>query len=442
MPLAVVPLLLPADLVEVRAGDVDLDGRDELILISQTPSPRGPDTVTLTVVHLSASGREEGRDRIELGNEALLWDIHSGLWGIDAAGVRRLTDGERLIHQPTLLAALGPTTPLAADVMHDLDDNGVPEVLVPAKGRLWAFSGDGQSYGSVPASISGELSTRSQSGGQALVAAATLPPFVVGDIDGDGIKDILQPAGAGAVAHITGETIGEQTRRLRLPIDLAPSPAGSGAGTTLSQAWFVDIDGDGRLDLLTHSRVTDGSWFGATATFALYLGTGTAFVHSQTLSTDRSAVNVRLLDFDNDGDTDLIVSQVDTGLGSMGRALLAREVVVEVGLYRQDHGRYPPQPALLRRVIWPMEQPEQLQFSIDGDLNGDGHRDLITNDSGSTMRVYLGSDSGFATAHVAEATVTVPEAGALLAQDLTGDGRAEVLVWGQGARQGSLLHLE
>ncbi len=436
---------LPADLAEVRAGDVDGDGREELILVSRAPDGPRPDRITLHILHLSDVGTVEDRQIVSLGNTAALWDIHGGLWGVDGDGVVRLTDGLRIASRVTALSALGPTTPLPADIADDLDGDGIAEVMHCSRGRLWVVSADGTERGSVPTPITGELTSSSRSGGSTISAAAVLPPVVIGDLDGDGQRDILLPAGRALTAHLTDGTVGATRRQIMLPIDLDPREEGRKEGyrEELAGAWFSDLDGDGKLDLAAHLWVTEGSWFGATARIRLFTGTGAGFTSLQTLQTDNAAVDVRLLDFDGDGDQDLLVSQVDIGLGNLGRALLSRQVQVDVGLYAMDGGRYPAQPRQLRSLTFSIEDPDRLQLSFDGDIDGDGLIDLVTNDGGDWVRVYRNELTAFSEQPIAALALPVPRVDdALFVHDLTGDGRAEILVWEPGARAGALLRLE
>ena len=436
---------MPADLAEVRAGDVDGDGREELILVSRSPDGRRPDRVILDIVHLSEGGSIEDRQQLDLGNAAVLWDIHGGLWGVDADGVVRLMDGHRLVEKTTPLVALGPTTPMAADIADDLDLDGLAEILVYSRGRIWAYGADGSERGSVPAPATGELSSRTRSGGTAIISAAALPPLVIGDLDGNGQRDLLLPAGRTAVAYLTDGNIGASTKRIGLPIDLDPREDSNSKGPKeeVADAWFTDLDGDGRLDLAVRLWVTDGSWFGATARFKIYQGTGTGFTPLQTIQTEHAAVDVRLVDFDGDGDQDLLVSQADMGLGNLGRALLSRQVQIDVGLYSMEGGRYPDSPHSLRQLSVSIEDPDQLQISMKGDIDGDGLVDLVTNDGGDWLRVYANELTGFSQSPLAEIALEIPRVDeALFVHDLTGDGRAEVLVWAPGAETGHLLRLE
>ena len=88
--LIAVPLDLPPHTAEVTQGDVDGDGVEELILVSQLPQDVGPDAVRLTLLNLDAQGAIDRRRVVDLGNEALAWDVWGGLWALDGDGLVRL----------------------------------------------------------------------------------------------------------------------------------------------------------------------------------------------------------------------------------------------------------------------------------------------------------------------------------------------------------------
>ncbi|MEL6347191.1 MAG: VCBS repeat-containing protein [Myxococcota bacterium] len=444
MPLLAIPLALPADVSAIRAGDIDADGRDELLVVSHTAGAAGqPDAVTLTVMHFDADAHLTEQTDLALGRRATLWDVQGGLWGIDAKGVRDLQTGDRPIAQPTMMGMLGATAPLAADIADDFDGDGLPEVIVPGGGRLSVYSIDGTHHGSVPAPPNGELTTRNDSGGVVVVASAKLPPMVIGDIDGDGLKDILLPSDRRATAWITGDVAGETKRVLPLPLDLTPEDDPD-ASERLARTWFTDVDMDGKIDLVTQHWVTDGSWFGATARISVYRGTGTGFGSAQTIRTDGAAVEVRLTDFDGDGDQDLIVGEIDLGMGNLGRALIARTVQIQANLYRMsDSGRYPTAPQQLRDLSWPLDDPSRLLLSFDGDINGDGRLDLVTNNGAAELSVYFGGLGALPTTPNLQVATDEGRAGEqLFVRDLTGDGRAEIIRWRSGEDAATLWTLK
>lgn len=445
MPLVAVPIALPPDVIEVRAGDVDADGRAELVFVSRVPAASGPDGARLTVVHVSAGGAVEGRETLELGREALMWDLEGGVFGVAGSGpVVVEPDGLRPVAEAvTVLSALGPTTPVAADVVVDLEGDGVPEVVFHARGRVRAVSVDGNDRGSVRATPSGELSARTRSGGRSTVVGVAWPSMVVEDLDGDGRKDILLPEGSTLRAHLTGAALGERSRSIRLPLDLDPDrdPRERGARRReLSRSWFRDVDADGRVDLVTQHWIVDGSWFGSKAEITLHRGTGDGFAPATSVTTTSSPVDTQLLDLDGDGDLDLLVPQIDTGLGNLARAMLARRVQVEARVHDLDGGRWSAVPRSLRTLTVPVDDPDALAVELDGDVDGDGFLDAVVMEGDGPLAVHRGSAAGIA--EDPWATVVVPRPPGedpLFVHDLTGDGRAEVVVWGPGARQATLV---
>ncbi|MEC7948712.1 MAG: VCBS repeat-containing protein [Myxococcota bacterium] len=448
MPLIAIPLALPADVVAVHAGDLDADGRDELVLVSQSHAAQSVDPVALTVIDLDGAGREERRTTLALGTTPLLWDVHGGLYGVGPDGPVAIeaTGLRTLLPAPTLLGALGPTTPRSADVVDDLDDDGIPEVIFHSRGRLRVVSVDGIDRGSVPVSMKGSLGSREESGGRSQHLTARWPSLVVADQDGDGRKDLLLPEGRRLRVHRTEAGVGATRADLRLPVDLAPRDGPSrreGSRRELGRAWFEDVDSDGKVDLVVQHWLVDGSWFGTRAEIALHRGTGQGFLPAAAVETGSAPVDVRTLDYDGDGDLDLLVPQIDTGVGNLARALLARRLQVQAHLHRMEAGRWNPEPVELRTLTVPVDKPESLAVSLDGDVDGDGHLDAVLAEPGEPVRVYRGSAHGIAEEPLAERDVALPAGEEpLFVRDLTGDGRAEILVWGPGIREAMLLRLD
>lgn len=448
VPLLAVDLRMPPDLVEVRAGDVDGDGRDELVLVSRPDRAGSPPPVTLTVVHLSPEGREEARQTLALGAQALAWDIQGGLWALDGEGVLRLhLDGrrERLASLPTPLSGLGPTSPVAADLAHDLDQDGQAEVLVWSHGALHVIGADGRRWGALAAPAEGQLSPTDRAGGTSVVAATRPPPLAVADLDGNGVADLVLPAGAQARVGWCDGRLGSRVDPVALPHDLDPPEDRDidrkAEERRVARAWFQDLTADGRADLLIHRTVTRGSWFGTTAELVVSVGTGAAFPVTQRLQTDAAAVDVLPLDFEGDGDLDLLVPQVETSVGNLASALVSKAVRIDPVLYVMHEGRYGA-PVHLEKLKVPVEDRDRMQLDVEHDLDGDGIVDLVSNGGEDRVAVHLGRPYAFATEPLASLDLPVASVGAtLFVQDLTGDGRAEILAWRRHQPTATLLRL-
>jgi hypothetical protein len=235
----------------------------------------------------------------------------------------------------------------------------------------------------------------------------------------------LLPDGATLRVHLTGDQLGARTRSVRLPLDLDPDrdPAARGAQRKeLARSWFRDVDADGRVDLVTMHWVVDGSWFGSRAEITLYRNTGDGFGAGTAVTTPSSPVETRLLDLDGDGDLDLLVVQVDALVHDL------------------DGGRFAAEARSLRTLSVPVDDPDALAVKLDGDIDGDGFLDAVLLDGEAPLAVHRGGAAGIAEDPWATLAVPRPPGEApLFVHDLTGDGRAEVVVWGPRSRRATLV---
>ncbi|MDP2307825.1 MAG: VCBS repeat-containing protein [Pseudomonadota bacterium] len=448
MPLVSLPVPLPPDAAELRAGDVDGDGRDELLVVSRTARPGIPDTVKLTVLFFTEAGALAARKELDLGSRPLLWDANAGLWGLDREGLVKLDPAggapTRVARFPTVLAALGPTTPAWAPLAHDLDGDEKPELIAWSAGRYLAFRSDGTALGGINAPAEGALALDWSTGGAATNATLSPPPLAVADLDGDGKLDLLLPSGSKLGAYFTGDTIGARAASLVLPLDLEPPEEDPKPGETrrrISGVWIEDLDGDGKLDLAVHRLVLAGSWFGATAELVWAKGRGDGFLPLQVVPVNAAAFGVELVDLDGDGDKDFVAPLVDIGIGTIARALLAKSARVDLSLFRMEGGNYQA-PEAIRTFGYPLESPGRFQATLEADVDGDGRIDLVTNDAEDRVRVYRGKAGGLETAVAWEALLRVPIGDdTLFVHDLTGDGRAEIVVWGPKEATATVLRL-
>lgn len=445
-----VPVDLPPHLVEVTMGDVDADGREELILVSHVPQGHEPDAVKLTLWSLDDQGGVSLKRVVDLGNEPLVWDVWTGLWATDGEGLVSIDPDTgartRLASLPTPLAGLGPTTPIKGHFAHDLLGDGPPELVVHSDGQYHAFRSDGSPLGAVKAPARGELRQAGAQGGSHLQASQEPPSLIVADVDGDGLQDLVLPRGRELIVFRTGPSgVGTSKARLALPVDLEPredlQPRKDEERRRITRIWLQDLNGDGRLDLGLHRMVMTGSWFGTTAELLFAAGTGQGFETAQIVPLDTASFFGFTLDADGDGDVDLLIPQMDTGLTSLGKALVTKALPVDLDLFSFGIGGYSLEPQTL------LEVPQEVDggdgpawvYSDGSDVDGDGLPDLVRHPGDDELQVFLGRDR-FADEKVSYAVdVVLPEGGELLVHDVTGDGRAEVLIWAPRSTSGTLL---
>lgn len=443
MPLTAAPLTLPPEVAEVRSGDVDGDGQAELVFASRLDRGAEPAAIRLTVVHIGASGMVERTEVVDLGQEPWLWDVEDGLWGVNGVGAfRLLPSAVNLAEVSTPLALLGKASALHAELAKDIDGDGVPELLVPDGRYLHVLGVEGTSLGRVPLPRHGALQARWERGGlQVHAAVGLLPPLAVGDLDGDGDGELILPEGTRAQVHWTEGEAGARSSPIGLPVDLAP-PTRSDAAlrTEVAGVWFDDLDGDGRLDLAVHRRKLTRTFFGTTSELLFCRGTGAGFGPPQTVGVDKASFGMELVDIDDDGDRDVVAIVADVGFTNVTRALVAREALVDVVLFRMEGGQLNATPKTLRSMAFPIGGDRTLDFELREDVTGDGLPDLVTNDGKQQVAVYAGIGHGFAASPTGVLPMPLPNTDELFyVADLTGDGRAEIVVWGPQQKAGSVV---
>ena len=443
--MALLPLAisLPADLREVHAGDVDRDGYDELVLVSFHERPRSRDAVSLTIVQLD---EELATQRLDLGNDPLLWDLADGIVVLDGQGLAELSlDGARtrIASFPTALAGLGPTTPRKAALAHDLDDDGQRELVVWAGGRLQAFTRAGEALGSATAEGLGHLTASSSEHSFRLGVHASVPDATFVDVDGDGLRDVVFAQDTEARVHYSGPgRLAVRDQRLELPLDLDPRDDGAlakgGTEREIQATWLRDVDGDGRMDLTVMRSVREGSWFGSTSELLVYRGRPGGFAAVETRAFDAQAAEPFLLDADQDGDQDLVLPLVDVNVSNIVKGLVAKEITIAVYVLEMD-GTFG-EPRHVIDVDLGIDAGDSLLFELQEDLSGDGRPDLVLGtDDG--IEVVASAGTGLEKQPRYRHAMTLPPDAQLLVHDFDRDGLGELLVWSRHDARATLLRV-
>lgn len=223
---------------------------------------------------------------------------------------------------------------------------------------------------------------------------------VVADVNGDGINDILNSEYSDAFSVRLGQGDGSFSSATLYNMGMA--------GGTVSSIVVGDIDGDGYEDVAISG--VDGS-YDTTVAVRFGVGDGTfGAVSTVDLGYSDRTNELRISDFNNDGNNDLIIVADDTGGNGFVR------VALNDGDRTFSTGAYTTSPSLLGTGL------------AVGDINGDGFDDIAISANTSTIRIRLGQGDGTfgATTNITNVTSTRK----IEFADVNQDGSLDILTTG------------
>jgi Ca2+-binding RTX toxin-like protein len=232
------------------------------------------------------------------------------------------------------------------------------------------------------------------------------------DIDGDGDTDIFIGNGGGGTAYVKpyfliNNGVGGFTK------SDAGLPASALNGANHWSEAFIDADGDGDKDLFLGSSLNTGS------TLLLNNGQGVFTDSGKTLPRGVStadAVDIQVIDVNNDGRSDLVLSYSNPANGGIQRQL---QVLINDG----QGGFADETAARLPASVLSGEWVRRLQVA---DVNGDGLQDLVLSNN-STTPVLLNDGFG----HFIATPNMLPgnQYDLLTPADVNGDGHLDFVAW-------------
>ena len=170
---------------------------------------------------------------------------------------------------------------------------------------------------------------------------------------------------------------------------------------------FQDMNGDGVADMVIHAL--EGRSLGKQRSrYEVHFGTstpeGTVFAPdvSITIQPRGTAGGLQpwgysaqwLQDFDGDGKTDILFTDVQTGLIGMSRAMLGNSISIDLVFYRMEDGTYPDKPTTTRKIRPAFDPFDKTRgffpATLLGDVNGDGRSDLLVGKNWKALHVFLG----------------------------------------------------
>lgn len=399
---------------DLAVGDLDLDGVNEIVRVEQ-----GSTAVAVRSLRRSPDGSyaDLGPTPIISSTDAVLSGPDLALW-LEARAADAPRDLLLWTSQGPLLVTTGPDgrpeAPWSAGpapgssgawIHGDLDGDGVVDLVTSSSDlRVLSWSrGRGDGRFEAPAVVSGSATTG-------------FVPWAVVDVDRDGRPDVVGVARAG---------LGPLSARLGAAgptfADVSPLPAAAQSPPPGEPTcWWVvagDLDGDRTDDLFAANADRAAPYSSWTETL-----TGSPLVarlHSSSAVTQPAAI----VDLDGDGRSDLLWSQpgrirIDFGDGAGG---FPRSFEL-------------PDPALVHPGSSP---PAPIALPLTAaDLDGDGAVDIVGVTGDGRVLMLLGHDAGWSPAVVlgvvGQSLAAVQAQLALRAEDLDGDGRAEVVVLAGG----------
>jgi len=292
------------------------------------------------------------------------------------------------------------------------------------------------------------------------LATGTGPQYMtVGDVNGDGLADILTPNSDGTISILLQDAA--QPGHFLSPVNLL-----AGGGNTIRFVAIADVNGDGRGDLIATN-------FDANLVSVLLQDPAHAgeFLAPVSYPTDTNPTVVRVADLNGDGKPDLVTCNFGSNtlslllqnpssagaflpattitVGSKPGDVLAADVngdgrtdlVVantwsdNVAILYQD----PAHPgSFLAGPVYPeSSHPTELML---GDVNGDGIQDLavVLYDS-NAVKVLIGAKAPLGTFLEAQTYATRTNPRYVASADLNGDGLPDLVVTNQGGNTVSVL---
>lgn len=273
------------------------------------------------------------------------------------------------------------------------------------------------------------------------------------DIDGDGRQDVVTILGEtlhGFFQKAPGEFPSRRPHRVSFSVPTLKEPVKKDT-VNVSLVRFVDFDQDGIADLVvTRIEGTVGLWDSIKTSVYLHRGTGRGnFSPDKRVQIDGVSIDPEFLDMNGDGKLDLVTSRLRTDLVRQAvDAFVLGDIAISYEVFQFDPGRetYFPDPVYEKRIFVARGDLEKtgagavpLVF-IRGDLSGDGRPDQIVIDPrrneldihpGVVRETHHGPRIGFdGTAHW---TIRLERHPKMIAvADVNGDGVGDILLFYSG----------
>lgn len=318
-----------------------------------------------------------------------------------------------------------------------------PLLLVPVDGGLevWRHRQDWEQGQTLKGALETHNWPQTQPAGYARSSQFS---FSASDVDGDGREDLMTRVTATPGTQLF--TLYRQTPEGQF----GPDPAMTCRDAVDWGAWlcWIDLNGDGRTDLIKSARTTDPWFFAGTRTGKAVVGIHFADERGQVpaepqqvFRKDDSMAALPVVDVDGDGHPDLVLGSApfDSREG-LRKMITTRQIEVNLRFHFWRPGTgFGKEPDCRARVLIKMDEhavflSQSLHeyfercVNLGGDFNGDGRKDLLARDrSGhASVHFFISREKGFS--READLTFSCPETiHWLQPEDLNGDSVSDVI---------------
>ncbi len=286
------------------------------------------------------------------------------------------------------------------------------------------------------------------------VSVSELPRLEIVDINGDGLSDLVLIRKE-QVTYYLQEKAGvfPSTRKSRVTYEI-PSLRGEAKKDNINLALvkFVDINGDKIADLVvTKIEGQLGLFESIKTSIYIHLGTGRGnFIPGQIISIDGVSIDPEFIDMNGDGKLDVVTSRLRTDLFKQAaNAAIFGDVAITYEVFQFDSAQnlYLKDPVYDKQILVARKDLEKtgagavpLLF-IRGDVTGDGRPDMIAIDPKTNeLNIHPGREKNAGagpridfdgTAHYSIKIDRHPKA--LQLMDINGDGISDIILYYNGA---------
>jgi len=454
---------VPGRVNKVIPWDINQDEKSDLLVFSTMVSDDLIRHTRYLSLFISKSGRATGtpdqilplRDAIAFDVADLNQDNFSDLIFLCKDGIYCLqSESNRIIEEWNLLIltlSVFPGADLSNIIQYpfvaDFNGNGTPEIIVPTNDGVRIYQQSDSLYQPIRDCM---IRPQYQFLKTDVMDLIIHPPrLVFMDFDGDSRSDLIHLINDRIRIFLNPSIINRQNATL-LPdqeIDLGSHRLTYSAVDRVApvshQIQMIDLNNDGYTDLVL-SQAARSSYINTVSQLHIYLNDQGALASfpDQILTAENYAGEHIVRDLNGDGLQDIILFNLDIGYSTAMRFLLTRKIVHQYDVYlmRYDH-TYPSTPDSKHTVkVDPRERPlasvVYALFQVD-DFNGDGYHDLLVATDKDTWILYPGRPDG-AFYNKDQIKIKAQTAVKRMSTDLNGDRAADLVFWGTDDSEGVL----